>query len=177
MKCPTCGHRNLPGVDYCEECRTSLMQEDLPGARGETEMQRYLLEKVEVLGRPRECVTTGEDTPASEAIAIMGEADIGCLPVTDSDGVLTGTFSERDVLERIAGLGVDPSAVSVGDYMKRDPETVRRDHAMGVALHRMMVEGCRHLPLVDEDGKPTGMISSRDVLGFVAAEFERAGAE
>ena len=46
--------------------------------------------------------TVGEDAPAAEAVAILIESKIGCLPVEGDDGQLVGLITETDFL-RIAG--------------------------------------------------------------------------
>ena len=57
----------------------------------------------------------------------------------------------------------DPMTTQVGAVMTRDPQTIHPDRPFVEAL-RMMHEGhYRHMPVV-EDGRPLGMVSSRDAL-------------
>ena len=50
MRCPSCGENNLPGADYCEECRSNLMHEDVPLARIQSVIEKSLSEdRVETL--------------------------------------------------------------------------------------------------------------------------------
>ncbi|MEZ4656928.1 MAG: CBS domain-containing protein [Caldilineaceae bacterium] len=78
-----------------------------------------------------------------------------------------GIFTERDVLMKVAGLVDDLSSVSVADFMTPSPVTIGADQPIAQALHLMSVHGFRHLPLVDEEGHPTGIISSRDVVAYL----------
>ena len=48
--------------------------------------------------------------------------------------------------------------------MTPDPVAVRADLPIAHALHLMSLYGFRHLPLVDDDNRPTGIISFRDVV-------------
>ena len=50
--------------------------------------------------------------------------------------------------------------------MTRDPEVVREDQLLASALQRMMVGDLRHLPIVDEEGRPKKVLSSRDVINY-----------
>ena len=51
----------------------------------------------------------------------------------------------------------------------RDPETVRQDHSLAHAVHLMVVNDLRYLPLIDDDEAPIGVISSRDVIDYIAS--------
>ena len=168
MLCTSCGHDNLPGADHCEECHANLMHEDLPRARIESAIEHSLSEdKVQTLN-PVEAFSVPEETPLHEAIRTMRERKIGCLLVTDREGKLCGIFTERDVLYKVAGKGMDLAAESVGRYMTHDPEVIRGDQLLASALQRMMVGDLRHLPLVDAEGRPDKILSSRDIIDYLA---------
>ena len=47
----------------------------------------------------------------------------------------------------------------VAEHMTADPETLRLDDPIVWALNRMAVGGYRHVPLIDADGHPVGLIS------------------
>ena len=87
--------------------------------------------------------------------------------MTDEADKLVGIFTERDVLMRVAGIVDDLSAATVWGYMTPDPVAVHADLPIAHALHLMAVHGFRHLPLVDADSRPIGVISFRDVVHFL----------
>ena len=103
----------------------------------------------------------------AKAIRRMTSHQIGCVLVTDEADRLVGIFTERDVLMRVAGLVEDLTAVRVGDYMTPTPVAVHADLPIAHALHLMAVHGFRHLPLVDDDNRPVGIISFRDVVHYL----------
>ena len=103
----------------------------------------------------------------AKAIRQMTSHRIGCVLVTDETDRLVGIFTERDVLMRVAGLVDDLSAVPVNAYMTPNPVAVQADLPIAHALHLMAVHGFRHLPLVDEDNRPVGVISFRDVVHYL----------
>jgi 2-oxoglutarate ferredoxin oxidoreductase subunit beta len=103
-------------------------------------------------------------TSLAKAIRQMNSHNIGCVLVTDENDKLIGIFTERDVLMRVAGIVNDTAAAAVGEYMTPNPVAVRAGLPIAHALHLMSVYGFRHLPLVDESGRPTGIISFRDVV-------------
>ena len=106
----------------------------------------------------------------------MRDHGIGCLLVTE-EGRLTGILTERDLLRKVAGLGQDLGACRVKDFMSGAPESGRPEHPLGYALQRMIVSDIRYLPLVDESGHPTGIVSSRDVIAYMAKRFGRESSE
>src|SRR3569832_149281 len=55
------------------------------------------------------------------AIATMYDACVGCVLVV-AEGRLGGIFTERDVLTRVVGTGVDLDLCPVADLMTREPE-------------------------------------------------------
>ena len=96
--------------------------------------------------------------------------------VVTGEEVLTGILTERDLLQKVAGLGLDLGQCQVKDYMSAAPESGRPEHPLAYALQRMIVSDIRYLPLVDEAGIPTGIVSSRDVIAYMAARFsDQAG--
>jgi CBS domain-containing protein len=55
--------------------------------------------------------------------------------------------------------------------MTPDPETLELDDPIVWALNRMSVGGYRHVPLVDRDGRPVGILSVKDIVHYIVALF------
>jgi CBS domain-containing protein len=92
--------------------------------------------------------------------------DIGAMLVVDDKGQLQGIFSERDLLTRVADKYAACQNAPVRDFMTPKPETVTSDDTLAFAVHKMDVGGYRHLPVLT-NGKPTGVISARDLLHHI----------
>jgi CBS domain-containing protein len=118
-----------------------------------------------------EPISVGEASSLDEAISIMREKKIGSLLVTDEDGTLTGIFTETDVMRRVACLIQDLKSAQIGDFMTPNPSTIKGDQPIAAALHLMSVHLFRHVPIVDEDHRPIGIISFRDVGHFIDRYF------
>ena len=99
----------------------------------------------------------------SEAITLMRERHEGCIFVCDAAGELVGVFTERDVTARVAARGRDPGQTRLAEVMTRQPVTLRGDDPLAWALHRMGVDGHRHIPVL-EGPQLIGFLSSRTVL-------------
>ena len=101
----------------------------------------------------------------------MRNHHIGCVLVTAADGSLTGILTERDLLQKVAGHGFDLEQCAVQDFMTEVPETSKPDYPLGYAIHRMVISDIRYLPLVDKSGRPSGIISSKDIIAYMAIRF------
>jgi CBS domain-containing protein len=118
-------------------------------------------------------ISLPSDASVRRAIATMNEARIGCVMVTEGER-LVGIFTERDVLMRVAGGGLDVDAVAVRELMTPDPECLTADDGIAYALNKMSVGGFRHVPLVDGELRPTGLVSMRHIVDYVVDLFPRA---
>src|SRR5262245_19292975 len=116
----------------------------------------------------RRPVCVPPETPARDAIRLMNEQRIGAVLVLSGER-LAGIFTERDVLKRLAGSG-DLSA-PVSELMTEDPVCLHRDDAIVFALKQMHEGGFRHVPLLDDGGKPVAVVSVKDVVEFVVELF------
>jgi CBS domain-containing protein len=106
---------------------------------------------------------------AADAIDLMQRKKLGCVAVTENEK-LVGIFTERDVLMKIAGIK-DPATLKVKDVMTPNPESFQPDDSIAFILNAMHVGGYRHVPVVDEQGRPLAVASVRDIVGFILDHF------
>lgn len=172
MKCPACGYDSLPGADACENCGTSLTQVDVPQAG--TEIERSLMEDPVACLQPIRPLTVDSQATLAETIQLMRNHGIGCVLITDDAGRLSGILTERDLLQKVAGQGLDLGECRVGDFMSPAPESSKPDHPLAYGLQRMIISDIRYLPIVDDRDRPAGIVSSRDVIAYMAKQFYAA---
>lgn len=110
-------------------------------------------------------------TSQSKAIRQMIIHNIGCLLVTDADDKLIGIFTEQDVLTKIIGLVEDLAAVGVSDHMTARPIALTAVDPIIAALNEMYTHHFRHVPLVDAENHPEGIISFRDIVHYLKLEL------
>ena len=109
-----------------------------------------------------------------EAVAEMNRLRIGALIIIDN-GKLAGVFTERDVLLRVVGAGIDPKAVRVSEVMSRDVHTVVPEATVEEVAAMFTERRCRHFPVM-VGGHMVGLISIGDISRWVA-DHHRAEAE
>jgi CBS domain-containing protein len=117
----------------------------------------------------RALVTVPIGATVFQAVQAMNEKHVGCALVV-REGKLAGIFTERDVLTRVMGKSL-PLDSPVKNVMTEDPDTLPDSASIAYALRHMSVEGYRHVPLVDGNRRPTGVVSVRDIVAWVCELF------
>ena len=168
MICPDCGTDNLAGVDNCEECGQDLRSLDIPSAKDG--LQQVLVETPlrEVGLLPPNIVAPGDSV--LDAVRLMQKTRHGSVLVVEN-GKLVGIFTERDVLDRLAGEEVDLERLPVQVVMTPKPQYLGEEDALAFAVHRMAVGHYRHIPVL-RDGHPIGFVSIRGVLKFLSSRLD-----
>jgi CBS domain-containing protein len=110
----------------------------------------------------------------AEAVAEMNRNRVGAVVVLDG-GKLAGIFTERDVLRRVVGAGVDPNTTSVAAVMTGNVLTVSPETTVDQAIEIFTEKRCRHLPVM-ADGRLIGLVSIGDTTRWMA-DAHRAEAE
>lgn len=126
-------------------------------------------------------VTVRPDTTYKRAAALLSEHRISALPVVGEDGTVIGVVSEADLLTKESHSQDAPStrpAASLGEHHARQKAraatvaqlmttpavTVSAGTALSVAAQRLERSRVKRLPVVDADGRLTGIVSRADVL-------------
>ncbi|ANM32341.1 hypothetical protein ABI59_18355 [Acidobacteria bacterium Mor1] len=101
------------------------------------------------------------DATVADAVRLMQERSEGCVFVMDGER-LAGVLTERDVT-RVISRGLDPTRTKLDRAMTPEPMRLREEDPLAWALHRMGVDGYRHIPVTREGGL-RGVLSARSVL-------------
>jgi CBS domain-containing protein len=109
------------------------------------------------------------ETSVSNAARMMEVKNVGAVMVVENEH-LVGIFTERDAVFRVIARGRDALTTSLADVMTTAPHTVDPDKSYGYALLLMQENGFRHVPVI-ENGKPIGIVSSRNALDPDMEEF------
>ena len=166
MHCPACGYDNLIGTEVCDNCGADLAGHDLPQP-AVTFHSTLLGEHLDGLGAPAP-ILVELDAPVGDAIESKHASGADCVLVVAADR-LVGIFTDRDAVVKLAGRPID--GLLVRDYMTPDPVVLRHDDPIAAAIHKMAIGGFRHIPIL-QDGRPTGVVSARDVFHHLAEGFD-----
>ncbi len=123
---------------------------------------------------PPEPVVVRDAVSVHDAVkAMLAKGQAGVL-VVDGDGRLIGIFTERDVLMRVVGQGLDAATTPLSRVMTRKPEALQLRDRVAHALHSMAVAGYRTVPIVDGAGRPIGVVTAVDINRWLAGLFPEA---
>ena len=160
--------QNNPGLER-EDVEAFDHEEEQPA---ETELGSALLRETIKNALSNRGLILDEQTMLDDALRQMREHRQGCILVT-RDGKLSGIFTERDVLMKVVGTDIDLERTPLRPYMTRDPVRLPQDAIVAYALNKMCVEGFRHVPLTDEQGRPVGVVSMRDIIEYLSGFFPK----
>ncbi|RDD53997.1 MAG: CBS domain-containing protein [Candidatus Korarchaeota archaeon NZ13-K] len=111
-------------------------------------------------------VTVKMDTPVEEAAKVMDEKRISSILVVDEGGKLVGIFTDRD-LRFAAANGKIGKGIPIHMLMTENPITISPSDPITEALRKMRDADVKHLPVVDKENRPVGIVAVRDVLDAV----------
>ena len=120
---------------------------------------------------PAEPVCLRETATVTEAAQRMVQARQAAVLIVDAAGGLKGIFTERDLLTRVIGRGVEPKGTPLSAVMTPNPEVLSLSDRVAYAVHCMSVAGYRTVPLVDADRRPVGIVTVSDVIRWLATLF------
>jgi len=121
--------------------------------------------------QPRQPLIGKVDISLAEAIAQMKALNVGLMTLVDDAGKLVGVFTEGDIFKKVAGQMEDLNQAKVKDYMTPRVTTLKPETTIAYALQLMCLHNFRHVLIVDDEGKPDGVLSFRAVVRYLKKEF------
>ncbi|MGD9613988.1 MAG: CBS domain-containing protein [Alphaproteobacteria bacterium] len=102
------------------------------------------------------------DATVQAAAVLMGEIDVGALPVGTADD-LQGILSDRDILFRVVAAGRDSARTRVREVMSSLIFSCGPDDTIEAAMDMMSSYHVRRLPVQDEAGTVIGWVTLSDI--------------
>jgi CBS domain-containing protein len=124
----------------------------------------------------RQVITVTPRTDLVAAAELMREKHVGFLIVVEPEpherfGRPVGVLTDRDIVISVVARRADPTLLTAGDVMNREPALADESDPIEQALRTMRRMGVRRLPVVGARGMLTGVVSVDDVLDVLAAEI------
>jgi CBS domain-containing protein len=119
---------------------------------------------------PAKPLCAAPDDSIRSVLRLLRSARTGAAMIC-SDGKLLGIFTERDALKLLAaGANLD---VPVSTVMAQNPATLRSTDTVAKAISLMSTGGFRRLPIVDDQGKPVGLVKVSGILHYLVEHFPK----
>lgn len=172
--CPSCGFENIAGSDRCEECFHSLMQIDLPKPSKSDPFQKAVMTKpVSDLLTGKDLLVANENDSVEKVVRVFQEHNLKCILIY-REKKMVGILSNRDIIQKAARKDLNLAQLKVRDVMTPNPEYVKPDDPIAVAVNKMALGGFRNLPVLSSDGAPLSIITIKDVLSFLSRRHQKA---
>ncbi len=111
------------------------------------------------------------DTTVDVAARLMMDQRVSYVVVMQ-EGKPVGVCSERDVVNKVAAKGLNPSEARCGDVMTTPAYLIRSDAALEQAYDEMEARWSRRLVVTDESGELVGQITQSDLISGLYEEVQ-----
>jgi CBS domain-containing protein len=162
------GRNAMASTEY-EDVEVLEGDEEEPEVGRHTDVGRMLLlTRVAEVMRRTAPVSLSTEVTVGRAVETMAKKKVSAVMVVEARKPrrLVGIFTERDFLLR-SGTTRGLSRLPLKKVMSRDPERLRPKDSVAYALQKMSVGRFRHVPVVDDQAVPVGMITTRDLIDFL----------
>ena len=110
-------------------------------------------------------IVVSEETTIDQAASTMWEKRIGSVIVVDKEGKMAGIITASDIIFAVTKSLVGRQ-VPVSSIMSKTSIMAIPNESVLTAVERMLKENVRHLPVIEKNGTPVGIISTKDVMGM-----------
>ncbi|SNR55635.1 CBS domain-containing protein [Halorubrum vacuolatum] len=142
------------------------------GVVGEKQLLRSRMEddtKVSVVMKTAPSVSRHEHV--RETARLLVEGDVKIAPVYEGEklyGIITVDAILQAVLDSLDAITVDQVATE-------DVIGINQKDRVGQAINRLRENGVSRLPVLNDDGRLTGVVTTNDIVEFVVRDQERQG--
>ncbi|KAL4590447.1 hypothetical protein LXL04_003377 [Taraxacum kok-saghyz] len=123
--------------------------------------------------RLSKALTIPEGTTVSEACRRMAARRVDAVLLTDSDALLSGIVTDKDIATRVLAKELRPDQTLISKVMTRNPTFVSSDSLAIDALQKMVQGKFRHLPVV-ENGEVIALLDITKCLYDAISRMEKA---
>ena len=117
-----------------------------------------------------------DGTSISETYLLMKNYKVAMALVVDENVVLKGIITEGDFLRKANAKKIHPKE-TIDSLIMRTPFCLRENDSLYEAFELMFEKNCRYIPIVNEDRRPVGILSQRDLMGHFYKEHKQRNRE
>jgi CBS domain-containing protein len=108
--------------------------------------------------------TISVDALLVDVAKLLSYTQISLVVVCDFEGAMVGVITKTDIVRQIGGCHGSACTSAAADVMTRDVAYCRPTDCLPDVLSMMAKRGFVHIPVVDENCKPLGVVNARDAL-------------
>lgn len=112
------------------------------------------------------------DAPLIEAARLLSRAPINLIIVCNADATLAGVITKTDVVNQISQCLGSSCTTAASAIMTRNVTVCHPGESLAEVWSIMKERGLKHIPIVDADSRPLGVLYARDALQVLLVEVE-----
>lgn len=116
----------------------------------------------------RDVTCAGRDLSTQRIVELMVRDRIGCMPVVEQPGRPVGMITKLDLVEQLLGTDADLAPRTANELMMPLAITLGASATVAHAAALMSSEDVHHIPIVDAGGRVIGIVSTMDVVRWLA---------
>jgi CBS domain-containing protein len=155
---------------YIYQQLTSKIEKDQNFLFDKNSVDQFFLSNLSILS-PTPAVLAQSTDSVETALNLMSKNNQGACLITDSNSRILGIFTERDFLRKIAAKSGSSLKIQLQEIMTTSPETLHPSASVAYAFNIMVNKGFRHLPIVNEEEKVTGVLSVKNFINYISAQI------
>ena len=132
-------------------------------------LQSHIQDDTKVRGLIRSAPRVSRHDDVREVARVLVESGAKIAPVFEGDA-LWGVVSEDAIL---AAVLENLDALDVSEIYTDDIVTVTTDTSIGTVINRLREHGISRLPVLGDDGRLTGVVTTHDIADFAVRNMER----
>jgi CBS domain-containing protein len=109
-------------------------------------------------------LTVRNDELVYKVAATLVKNDVGSIVVVDKKGSLSGIITKGDILREVLLKGLDPKKTLAKQVMSQKVIAIGPAETVEEASKRMIEKRVSKLPVVNDEGKLVGIITSTDII-------------
>ncbi len=128
--------------------------------------------KISEVVLPETVKTCNADLTISECLQIMQKSATGCIVIVGPCGKkVSGIFTERDYIRKIASNAIDIDISTVGEHMTHNPVSLKESDEVVSALVKMRMGKFRHIVVVDDNKDLKSVLSIREISEHIIDNY------
>lgn len=118
----------------------------------------------------RRLVTIDASALLAEAAALLGKSQVNLVVVCTSDGTMVGVITKTDLVRQISHCQGSACTAKAATAMSRDVTYCYPDDMVHDVWSIMKARGFQHVPIIDQDSRPRGVLNARDAIQVLLGE-------
>jgi CBS domain-containing protein len=128
-----------------------------------------LVSSIEAIACSR-MATIARDAMLIDVAKLLTQTQIDLVVVCNPDSSMVGVITKSDVVRQIGHCAGGACQTAAADVMTQQVTFCRASDRLADVLLTMQTQGLVHLPVIDGDRKPVGVVNARDALRLLMME-------